>query len=551
MGQNRAGRNVPHLHLVLPADGVPKGEAKGVKSFMGSYTMASLAGALVYLQGRGLITYEVLDEGASVYRQGRHGVYNPEQSGNERPSLILLSGPSTLIPRAYLISRMANRLGIPVLGGGVHMTHLCDEAIANGVSVVHRGSLPSVRYLWRLIKQAIEGGPNQGLVTRPTSYSQGKTLPTSSFSHFDLSAYWAPFVVQSSEGCLNGCSFCAVPSGNLVVSSTVERFIAELDQLPYGCVFVLADDSFIKGNGTRAEDVERAALIAQIIKDHPNNLKGWATEATILALLNAQALWEAEGKDFLGHLASCNLKVLFTGVEELKKDGEKSLGKLKGLEEEDIVNLTELLRERGIITIGAVVMGLSPKEDEAYIERMRNFLLNFDYIQVSVNTPTPGSFNFLRYAREGVIADFDWRKYEGTQWVFSNKRDPSKPDSPCNIDGELMVEHANYLYESFYSLHRLPKRLVGELARIELSQLNQPSGWRNIVGRLGTTIPYFVTLAIGRNWERVRAEKRKVVPQLHPSVATQIAQAEGFNCLFNVDLRQDPYKYSAGAIWTP
>jgi len=107
------------------------------------------------------------------------------------------------------------------------------------------------------------------------------------------------------------------------------------------------------------------------------------------------------------------------GVESGNKEILKNIG--KPLDPERAILISKLCRKYNIRTHATFSFGLEGETLETMKETLRLAnKIKFDYAQVSITTPFPGTRYYEKLIRKGFLKHVDWNKFDGTNSCVFN-----------------------------------------------------------------------------------------------------------------------------------
>jgi len=319
-------------------------------------------------------------------------------SGREETDLVLITTLTANAQRAYDLSAAFRSRGIPVVLGGVHTSMLPDEAQGHADAIVigeAEETLP------RLLQDMEQGS----LAPRyaPACMPDMDSLPPPALRLLTRRHRMFLSPIQTSRGCPNNCSFCAVPalSGRrlrLKSLASVERDLQALTRTGIRNLFVV-DDNF-----TASRD--RALALMDLFGHYRVRWMGFST------------LGISEDEEFLAALARSGCVSLFIGFESLHNQG--ALAKNRGyLRPEAMQRAVRRIHGRGIGIQGSFIFGFDEDGPEVFEETVSFIQENgIELPSVNILTPFPGTPLFGSFTTEGRIIHRDWSLYDMSHAVF-------------------------------------------------------------------------------------------------------------------------------------
>lgn len=275
------------------------------------------------------------------------------------------------------------------------------------------------------------------------------------------------YPVITTRGCPFGCKFCDVHllAGRRFRMRSIANVVDEIE--------------FLK----REHDVNRVAIMDDIINFDHDRLLNFCDE--IIKRRLSVALWVMGRADLLvqhpetaGKMAEAGVRTMFLGIEspnkrvlEAYKKGGKASSRVSS-------RAVDLLRDAGIETWGAFILG-EPSETRDEIEETIRYAeaLNPGMAQFTILTPYPGTE--LWKELESRLITMDWNRYDAMHAVF-------KPDHLSPLEVEELCRKA---YRKFYlKPKRIARAVFGgrRFGRPDLKMVSRIIGSLNLVFRRET-----------------------------------------------------------------
>lgn len=307
-----------------------------------------------------------------------------------RPDLVAVSCLTASAIEAYALGDRLRGHRVPTVIGGLHATALPEEASLHFDAVV----VGDGEAVWPRVLADLEAG---ALARRYDAVGRFP-LGAAPVPRFDLLGGEARSrsTLQTQRGCPLACEFCGASRMlGPYREKPLDRIARELDSLVAhtgSASLELADDNSFATPG-------RAEALAGVLGGR--GLR-WFTESD----------WRiGEQPAALAALAEAGLVQLLVGIESLDFRHPGMGAKGGGMAR--MLDAVLAIQEAGIAVNGCFIVG-ADGETDASLDRLAEFLLAspFAEIQVTLETPFPGTALHARLAREGrLLAERDWSHY--------------------------------------------------------------------------------------------------------------------------------------------
>ncbi len=403
------------VRLVAPAEPTKPAQSRG-KGLFPPMSLAVL-GSLTPED----IEVEVLDE-------------NIQEHDFDAPAdLVGITSITATAPRAYTVAEEYRSRGVPVVMGGMHASALPEEALEHVDAVV----VGEAEGIWERVLEDAAAGELSGIYQAEERPSL-EHLPLPRMDLFDPARYITTNLVQTSRGCPNACSFCAVTRffGRTYRMRPVEDVVREVSNLKNRLILFVDDN--IAGHRGRAKDLFRAL--------RPLRIK-W---------LGQSSLAIAEDDELLNLAAESGCVGLFIGFESLNPENLRGVGKGLVNRAEKFRDSVKKIHRAGIGIEGAFIFGMDA-DDESVFDQILEFAesARLALAQFGILTPFPGTPLFEEMEREGRLLHKDWSRYTISNVVMR----------PRGMSREALERGFNRAYRQFYSYGSIMKRLLPSMGR--------------------------------------------------------------------------------------
>jgi radical SAM superfamily enzyme YgiQ (UPF0313 family) len=386
-----------------------------------------------------------------------------------------LIGISSITPTAvsgYRWADEARARGIPVVLGGPHPTHCCDEAMKHADFVVRGEGEVALPELIEAMKRGSGFEEVAGLSFHGEDTAHHVPIAPlerdlDRFPDPDISlvdGHEAPSLlgtkriipIQTSRGCPHDCSFCTVTGtfGRRMRYRSVDRVVKELSRYdPKTTHVFIYDDNF-------AANKRRTRELLEAFRSVPGGVPAWSAQVRADVARDEQLLDEIRA-------AGCD--VFYIGLESVNDATLSSTHKRQSLEE--VSTYLERITRRGISVHGMFVFGFDTDEPGT-MERTVEFARaqGLFSVQFLILTPLPGSRLTKELEEEGRVLHHDWALYDTHHVCFQ----------PARVTPFELQTWQTRGHRQFYSPLQIAKRIVGRqwhAAAVSAYAANQARKW--------------------------------------------------------------------------
>ncbi|PXW22976.1 hopanoid C-3 methylase HpnR [Paraburkholderia caballeronis] len=207
--------------------------------------------------------------------------------------------------------------------------------------------------------------------------------------------------IEFARGCPWDCTFCSAWTfyGRSYRSRSPEVVVDELASIREPGVFIVDDVAFVHA--------DHGIAIGEAIRRRGIDRRYYLETRGDVLLRN---------KDVFRLWASLGLKYMFLGMEAIDEEGLKAFRKRISLDR----NFEALAFARSLGITVAINLIADPDWDHDRFETIRQWCLDIpEIVNISVNTPYPGTENWQREARE--LTSLDYRLYDIQHAVLPTK----------------------------------------------------------------------------------------------------------------------------------
>lgn len=329
-----------------------------------------------------------------------------------------------VLPRAIEIARGFQKLGIPVVAGGIHITCNPEECIEHFDAIC----IGAAERVWSNIIEDTRQKRLQKIYYDMEGF-RGEEIVSPAYNKIDKKKYLYTNVVTTSRGCPNRCHFCYNSCQNRsYIVRPLEDVLADINSLGTKHILFI-DDNFI---GSPSYTFELLKKLKEM------DLK-WSAAVTTRIL---------EYPDLLDLMAETGCQSLFIGFESINNSSLVDVKKDNQFEK--YTKLVSEIHRRGIMVNASMVFGLDGDGPDVFAKTLEWLLKNkIETLTSHILTPYPGTKLYKRMEKEGRIVDFELSNYNTSHVVFQPKK----------MTPEELYEGYLWIYKEFYSFKNILRRL--------------------------------------------------------------------------------------------
>jgi len=330
--------------------------------------------------------------------------------------------------RAYKIADAYQKIGIPVVLGGIHPTAVPDEAKEHADSVV----LGEAEEVWPHLLEDFRMG-NLKPFYRQESYTELSKMPIPRRDILPKRGYLPLDVVQVTRGCPFRCEFCTVQKffGEAHRFRPISDVVDEVRRLPHR--WMMFNDDNIIGNPSYSRELLKALVPLK---------KKWFGQASL------SGLRKVENVELL---AKSGCVSLFIGFESLSKKNLMTSQKFQN-DPSEYREIIESLHRHGIAICGSFVFGFDEDEPSVFEETV-SFAIQTKLFSAifMILTPYPGTAFYHRVKDEGRLVQDRW-------WLLEKPEDSAPYFLPMKMSTEALRQGWKKAWKEFNAFPSIWKR---------------------------------------------------------------------------------------------
>ena len=381
---------MPHVAFV-PLTGLRVSEAEMLSFGMSLPGLRERGQALGELPALGLLTL------AGMLGEEWTCSYHPSASTSSSiadiiatsPDIVAVSALTASIDEAYQLCDALRQQGIPTVIGGLHATVLPSEAAMHADAVcVGDGEAVWPEILSDFLSNKLNP---QYQAAKPFDLSQ------SPMPRFDLlpSKTVPRWTIQTQRGCPWACEFCGASRllgpARFKPPERIDRELDALHRIDETPWIELADDNTLAGRDDSME-------LLRAIEKHSVR---YFTESD----------WRiGEKPELVKALARSGCVQVLVGIESLAFQ-YAGMGR-KDAQLNRIMQAIDVIQDHGVVVNGCFIVGADGETNDS-LDRLAAFITESSLaeVQITVQTPFPGTSLYRRLEKQGRLLDRSWSYY--------------------------------------------------------------------------------------------------------------------------------------------
>ena len=345
---------------------------------------------------------------------------------DDHPDIVGISVTVDTLPRAAQIARRFRKKGIPVVGGGIHITTAYKTVPDDIFDVLCVGAAEGT---WRDIVNDLINDSLKKIYFCKMPFC-GDDIVSPAYDLIDRDKYLYTSVVHTSRGCPFRCDFCYNSSGHhSYLNRRPEDVIKDIKAAGTNHIMFI-DDNFA-GNPEWTKNFLRMIM--------PMKLQ-WQAAVSINA---------AKDAELLDLMKQSGCRSLFIGFESINPQSLKNVRKIQNSADEYEYAIREI-HKRGIMVNASFVFGLDGDTPETFGATLDWIVRNkIETVTSHILTPYPGTVLFEKMKAEHRITTYDLSLYNTANVVFE----------PKGMTAEQLYDGYIGIYKDIYSLKNIFLRM--------------------------------------------------------------------------------------------
>ena len=373
----------------------------------------------------------ILDEGIEEV--------DPQRLEADLVGITIITGNAV---RAYELSAILRKRGIPVVMGGPHVTLIPDDAQPHADAVV----VGYAEDTWPELLRDFAAGQMHSRYIMDTHISLANR-PFPRREMMKKQHYLTTHVFEATRSCIHYCEFCVAPVawGQKPFFKPVEDVVADIRQ-HWDRRIMFVDLNLIS-------DTDYAARLFEAMIPLKVHWFGLTT-----TLLNRD-------KELLRLAARSGCTGLLMGFESMGSENQRQMKKGFNTPGEYRAIVDELHRHQ-ITLMACFTFGLDHDTPDVFMETAKFAVdANIDLPRYAIVTPFPNTALYNRLEKEGRIITRNWELYDAQHVVFQ----------PRQMTVDQLYEGHEKAWKYTYSMSSTAKRFIG-------SRIDPPVWWITNIG---------------------------------------------------------------------
>lgn len=299
------------------------------------------------------------------------------------------------ILRCYEFAERFRKAGTYVVLGGVHATVCKEEALQHADTVLTGES----EYIWDEFLEDYLQSRQKRIYQQPVGTVKLEDSPIPLFEAIP-SDYQGMIPIQTARGCPHGCQFCDLRS--LYGKSYRQKSISQVQQEIERTLHVNGNRNIYFTDDNLFCMKKRAEELMEMLK--PYRLS-WVTNTDVSFGLDQGLIKQA---------ATAGCRRVLIGLESVSKKSLTDLDQnnFKSRHRQHYEEAIYNIQSYGIGVIGSFIVGLEEDTEEIFTQIYEFVQKNgLSGVNITVNTPFPGTEMFQIMKNKERIKTFDWSQY--------------------------------------------------------------------------------------------------------------------------------------------
>ena len=344
---------------------------------------------------------------------------------NKNYDIVLINFNLSSVPRAYELSDIFRKKGIPVVLSGWYPSIMSEEAKTHSDSVlIGRNEINWLDLLDDFQKNKLKS------FYGPKKYDKSLKIPP---TNVELPGFVLTGAIEATRGCPYKCDFC--PEANAIGGSQyftrpVDEVVDEIKSIPQKTIMFYDNSLTINPEYSKALFRKMKGLNKKFFCN--GNIDKLAEDKELVRLSK-----EAGCVSWLVGFESVSQKT----IDEIGKNTNKV---------EKYSMAVKNIHENDMAVIGSFMFGFDTDTKNVFNETLKFIKdLKIDLADFCILTPFPGTPLYDKLEKEGRLLETDWSKYTMRNVVYK----------PKNMTPEELLEGVKKMYIEFYSTQNTIRRI--------------------------------------------------------------------------------------------